>query len=189
VNLSHAQLDHVIKWEKAMKECFGCLANSIAFLHSNQVAIKHKDIKPSNILMFQGIPILTDFGISSSFKNQEHSTSSGFTLRSMPYAAPEVIRQEKRNTSQDIFSLGLVFLDVFWALNGKDHTRSDFDGNPRNGPYAGTHLEGSDIAFAGTMVKSAYERAPSSQKPEAFLGLIRLMTSVKREKRPTADTV
>jgi serine/threonine protein kinase len=69
------------------------------FLHSRQIAIKHKDIKPSNTLMSQGNPVITEFGISSSFKDAEHSTSSGITMRSKPYAAPEVIRHEKCNTS------------------------------------------------------------------------------------------
>jgi serine/threonine protein kinase len=91
-------------WKKELKQCFGCLANSVAFPHSKQIAIKHKDIKhkdikhkdikhkdikhkdikhkdikhkdikPTNILMSRRTPILTDFGISNSFKDQEHST-------------------------------------------------------------------------------------------------------------------
>jgi serine/threonine protein kinase len=176
-------------WEKELKNCFGCLANSVAFLHSKQVAIKHKDIKPSNILMFRGTPILTDFGISNSFKDKEHSTSSGFTKRSPPYAAPEVISHGKRNTSQDIFSLGLVFLDMFWALKGKQHNRSDLDGGLREGAYPGVTLDQTDINFAGSMVKLAYEQSPVFQKPESLIKVIRLMVSMQRDQRPTADTI
>jgi serine/threonine protein kinase len=172
-----------------LKECFGCLASSVAFLHSKDVAIKHKDIKPSNFLMFQSTPILTDFRISNSFKNQEHSTSSGFTKRSSPYAAPEAIAQIKRNTSQDIFSLGLVFLDMFWALRGKAHIRSDFNGDLREEPFQGHHLNGDDIHFAGGMVESAYVQSPTFQKPDILLKIIRLITAVKLEQRPTADNI
>jgi serine/threonine protein kinase len=85
-----------------MKYAFGCLASAVAFLHAPEIAIKHKDIKPANVLMFQGTPMLTDFALSTTFKGQENSFSSGTTGLSRLYAAPEVVSMELRNTSQDI---------------------------------------------------------------------------------------
>ncbi|CAN9095531.1 unnamed protein product [Alternaria alternata] len=176
-------------WEQSLKESFGCLANTVAFLHSKQIAIKHKDIKPSNILMHSGRPILTDFGISNSFKDQEHSTSSGWTKRSAPYAAPEVIDNQSRNTSQDVFSLGLVFLDIYWALHGKQHGRSELDGRMREGCYPGTELDEDDHRFSGHAAKLAFENAPSLQEARAMMLLIRWMTAREKTQRPIADTV
>jgi serine/threonine protein kinase len=176
-------------WEQSLKESFGCLANTVAFLHSKQIAIKHKDIKPSNILMHSGRPILTDFGISNSFKDQDHSTSSGMTKRSAPYAAPEVIHNQSRNTSQDVFSLGLVFLDIYWALYGKQHGRSELDGRMREGCYPGTELDEDDHRFSGHAAKLAFENAPSFQEARAMILLIRWMTAREKTQQPIADTV
>ena len=172
-----------------MRECFGCLANSVAFLHSKKVAIKHKDIKPSNILMFRGTPIITDFGISNSFKDKDHSTSSGFTVQTTLYAAPEVIWNRKRNTSQDVFALGLVFLDMYWSLLGKFHKRSDFDGIQREEAYPGTMLDEVDRKFAGDVLKLAFEQSPTFHDLNTFLRIIRLMTAVELEQRPSADSI
>lgn len=73
-------------WKKHMTQGFGCLVRTVAFLHSKQIAIKHKDIKPSNMLMQDVKPILTDFGISNCFMGRENATSSGFMAKSTLYA-------------------------------------------------------------------------------------------------------
>ena len=41
-------------------ECFGCLANGLAFMHGQ--GIRHRDIKPRNILLTFDGPLYTDFG-------------------------------------------------------------------------------------------------------------------------------
>lgn len=38
----------------------GCLSNALAYIHG--AGIKHKDIKPSNILVLGDVMILSDFG-------------------------------------------------------------------------------------------------------------------------------
>jgi len=95
---------------------FGCLASALAFIHSKDIAIKHKDIKPANILFYNGVVLLADWGLSNCFKDEETSRSKGWTHCTAPYAAPEVIRRGERGTAQDIFSLGLVYAEMLAAL-------------------------------------------------------------------------
>ncbi|KAF2679632.1 kinase-like protein [Lentithecium fluviatile CBS 122367] len=96
---------------------FNCLATALAFLHENSV--RHKDIKPSNILLSEGRVLLCDFGISLEWTESENGTTEGvsfsFTRR---YAAPEVFRDGKRNSKTDIWSLGCVFLEIVSAIKG-----------------------------------------------------------------------
>jgi serine/threonine protein kinase len=96
-------------WEQQLKSSFGCLAAAVAFLHSKKIAVKHKDIKPTNVLMFSDTPMLTDFGLSTSFKNRDNSVSVGFTGKTTFYASPEVIAALLRGTSQDVFSWAWCF--------------------------------------------------------------------------------
>jgi serine/threonine protein kinase len=94
---------------------FGCLASGLAFIHSH--TIRHKDIKPQNILVHEGQMIITDFGIALDASGQDTTTTTGmaegFTDR---YRAPEVARCEPRNRMSDVFSLGCVFLEIMASL-------------------------------------------------------------------------
>jgi len=101
-----------------LRTFFGCLARALEFLHEQKV--RHKDIKPSNILVHHGKILFTDFGLSYDFTDAEGSTTvsmvNGMTPR---YCAPEVAMYEPRNTSSDIWSLSVVFLEMIVVLKGK----------------------------------------------------------------------
>ena len=100
---------------RILKMAFGCLASALAFIH--QQTIRHKDIKPQNILIHQERVMYTDFGLSYDYADIGRSTTSGnpqgFTRR---YCAPEVAKGESRNSKSDIFSLGCVFIEICLAL-------------------------------------------------------------------------
>ena len=103
-------------WE--LRTFFGCLARALEFLH--QQNIRHKDIKPGNILVHCGNVLFTDFGLSVDFTDATGSTTVGMVNGITPrYCAPEVAQLEPRNTSSDVWSLGVVFLEMIAVLKGK----------------------------------------------------------------------
>ena len=87
----------------------GCLAEGLAFIHGK--TIRHKDIKPENILIHQGKVVYTDFGVAFDGSDVGSATTigipDGFSRR---YCAPEVVARQPgpRNERTDIFSLGCV---------------------------------------------------------------------------------
>ena len=101
-----------------LRTFFGCLARALEFLHEQNV--RHKDIKPGNILVDGGNVLFTDFGLSFDFTDADGSTTvsmvNGMTPR---YCAPEVAALEPRNTASDIWSLGVVFLEMITVLKGE----------------------------------------------------------------------
>lgn len=128
---------------KLLSCSFGCLASGLAYLHWQK--IKHKDIKPANILIHGESVLLTDFGISTEFSPNDRSTSTGPTAFSrevmqplgqppwsaanvimcLQWAAPEVLTSDlARNTSADVFSLGCVFVEILTVMAGM--SLSDF---------------------------------------------------------------
>jgi hypothetical protein len=84
-----------------LRTFFGCLATGLKFLHQHNV--RHKAIKPGNILVNSGKVLFTDFGLSLDFTDATGSTTMSMVNGMTPrYCAPEVANYEPRNTISDI---------------------------------------------------------------------------------------
>ncbi|KAF2262316.1 kinase-like protein [Lojkania enalia] len=120
------------QWKSILTTAFGCLSSALIYLHMTR-RIKHKDIKPENILVDRyGSVLLSDFGISKQYEDE--TITEGTTPFTDKYAPPEVVHQHKRDLSSDIFSLGCVFLEMATVVLGEsleDLTSSLFDPNRR----------------------------------------------------------
>jgi serine/threonine protein kinase len=102
-----------------------CLSKAIAYIHEK--AIKHMDIKPKNLLIrdMQNSVIcnqgkykiyIADFGIARAYQSIDDCNTGSPTAYTKSYAAPEVIAQERRDQSADIFSLGAVYSEMLAVL-------------------------------------------------------------------------
>jgi serine/threonine protein kinase len=101
--------------DEILSHSFGCLASGLAFIH--QQSIRHKDIKPQNILIHNGSVMYADFGLSYDFGDAERSTTTGLVQGlTRRYCAPEVAQGRARNSSSDVFSLGCVYLEIVDSL-------------------------------------------------------------------------
>ncbi|KAF1977458.1 kinase-like protein [Bimuria novae-zelandiae CBS 107.79] len=161
---------------------FGCLAAAVTYLHDQSV--RHKDIKPQNILIDGGTVLLTDFGLSRDFADDKGSTSSGPTAASPRYSPPEVAAYHSRNTSADVWSLGCVFFEMAAALQGysiawiKDH----FDSRHTRS----THFHENPKATAELMEKWNKDWSERDRQP---LQWTKEMLGLDRTSRPTAAQV
>ncbi|CAN9451130.1 unnamed protein product [Alternaria alternata] len=156
-----------------LERAFGCLSNGLAYMHSK--GIRHKDIKPGNILIHQGIPIYTDFGASKDTKKDGQCTTEGrpesLTRR---FCAPEVLEYDKRNFAADVYSLGCVFVEMLVRLS-----------------HLTEHDDLEEEGYAGIM-ESLHAILPSakiSPKVACLLDLILLMTLREPSRRPDSETL
>lgn len=97
-----------------LRHSFGCMARALRYLQ--QQKIRHKDIKPKNILVYKGSIFLADFGISKDYSGLSKSTTENFKTGTPMYWAPEVALGKKKSTSSDVWSLGCVYLRVWTVL-------------------------------------------------------------------------
>ncbi len=124
----HTFMNDVIQYPKEdawkamyMYTYFGCLAQAVSYLHKSTVRIRHKDIKPENIVIDDfGMPLLTDFGLSKHFETGKHS--DGPTMKTVKYADPEATHETQRDVRSDVFSLGSVYLEMVTVLLGQPHS-------------------------------------------------------------------
>ena len=76
---------------------FGCLTKGLAYIHGCE--IRHKDVKPGNILYERGNPnvnkgprfLWADFGLAYDFSASKDSRTRSSKIYSPRYAAPEVV--------------------------------------------------------------------------------------------------
>jgi len=101
-----------------------CLCQALKYLHE-VLEIKHKDIKPENILIDRhDSVIITDFGISTRHAGSANPVTYGPTGYTVKYGAPEVIHGQEevgvgRDYDIDIFSLGCVWLEMANVIYGE----------------------------------------------------------------------
>jgi serine/threonine protein kinase len=87
----------------------GCLAVTINHLHNNN--IRHRDIKPQNILVHGSRILLTDFGISFTSGKSTILTYTS-TQGTERYQPPEATDNTRYGRRGDIFGLGCVFFEM-----------------------------------------------------------------------------
>ncbi|OGM45876.1 hypothetical protein ABOM_006044 [Aspergillus bombycis] len=102
---------------ECLRPFFGCLTGAIQYLHENK--IRHRDLKSRNILIKDGRVFVADFGTAYSWKGSKQSTTNH---RNVPftaeYMAPEIALHQSRSTASDMWSLGVVFLEMSTVLLG-----------------------------------------------------------------------
>jgi eukaryotic-like serine/threonine-protein kinase len=97
------------------------IADGLAAAHAQ--GLIHRDIKPGNILLGQGIERvqLTDFGLARAADDASR-TRSGIIAGTPQYMSPEQARGAEIDQRSDLFSLGCV---IYFMLSGRSPFRAE----------------------------------------------------------------
>ncbi|KAF9134805.1 Serine/threonine-protein kinase plk2 [Mortierella sp. 14UC] len=85
------------------------LAEGLEFIH--EAGVTHCDLKPQNILVAPGMQLrISDFGLS---EEKDPIVKSQRKVGTPEYWAPEVVEGKAHTAKLDLFSLGIVFYNMF----------------------------------------------------------------------------
>ncbi|MFJ8650435.1 serine/threonine-protein kinase [Streptomyces sp. NPDC093546] len=113
-SLARAVTEHGLLPPHSVRALGAGLAEALAAVHG--LGLVHRDVKPSNVLLAVEGPRLIDFGIARATDGTASLTSTGVSVGSPGYMAPEQILGKGASGAADVFSLGAV---LAYAATGK----------------------------------------------------------------------
>ncbi|KAI3997756.1 hypothetical protein MKX01_007643 [Papaver californicum] len=123
-NLTRTYLDTCLTWDKRVQILRDC-AIALKFLHNNPYGCTvHRDIKLTNILLTDTMdPKLSDFGLARML-GMEQSKVFTDVRGTLGYMDPEYMSNAKLTSASDVYSFGIVILQI---LSGRKVIELDID--------------------------------------------------------------
>lgn len=125
---SRSELSPVVAWPARMHICLGT-AQGLYYLHassSSETKIIHRDIKASNILVDKNLnPKIADFGLARPIQDEKSGILTMQRAGTVGYLAPEYMLYGHLSDKADVFSFGVLLLEIVSGSNNKDPTQPD----------------------------------------------------------------
>ncbi|KAF7831075.1 receptor-like cytoplasmic kinase 176 [Senna tora] len=112
-----------LSWSIRMKVALDA-AKGLAYLHSDEVKVIYRDFKTSNILLDSNYNAkLSDFGLAKDGPAGDKSYVSTRVMGTYGYAAPEYMATGHLTKKSDIYSFGVVLLEILSGKRAVDKNR------------------------------------------------------------------
>ncbi|KAI9191939.1 hypothetical protein LWI28_015795 [Acer negundo] len=112
-----------LPWSTRMKIALGA-AKGLAFLHGEDNPVIYRDFKTSNILLDADFTAkLSDFGLAKDGPEGEETYVTTRVMGTQGYAAPEYVMTGHLTSKSDVFSFGVVLLELLTGKRSIDNTR------------------------------------------------------------------
>ncbi|XP_047095632.1 cysteine-rich receptor-like protein kinase 2 [Lolium rigidum] len=135
--LCNTSLDHylfdafkknALDWERRAEIILGT-AEGLSYLHNaSEIRIIHRDIKASNVLLDEKFrPKIGDFGLARNFMEDQTHLSTGLA-GTFGYMAPEYIVHGQLTEKADIYSYGVLVLEIITGRKNHNSMASSAEG-------------------------------------------------------------
>ncbi|XP_071934960.1 G-type lectin S-receptor-like serine/threonine-protein kinase At4g27290 [Coffea arabica] len=107
------------------------IARGLIYLHrDSRLRIIHRDLKASNILLDREMsPKISDFGIARAFGGDQSPEKTTRVIGTYGYMSPEYVTKGLYSTKSDVFSFGVLVLEIVSGRKNRDFHHPEHNHN------------------------------------------------------------
>ncbi|XP_051133689.1 G-type lectin S-receptor-like serine/threonine-protein kinase At4g27290 [Andrographis paniculata] len=110
-----------LTWPNRFNIAMGIARGLLYLHHDSRLKVIHRDLKTSNILLDGNLnPKISDFGLARTFEEDQSTSETRRVVGTYGYMSPEYAIAGKFSMKSDIFSLGVVLLEIVSGRKNRD---------------------------------------------------------------------
>ncbi|KAK1415627.1 hypothetical protein QVD17_31411 [Tagetes erecta] len=175
----------ILDWSQRFQIIQG-IARGLLYLHQDsRLKVVHRDLKAGNILLDHFMrPKISDFGLARMFKEDENEANTKRVVGTLGYIPPEYAVNGLYSVKSDIFSFGVLVLEIVGGKKNRGFVHEDHDDNLLGHAWR-LYKENKSLDLIDECIRASY--SPSEVLRSIHVALLCVQQRV--EDRPDTPTV